>query len=239
MVPQSENAPIPSGMSRRRGRPTVRLRAWLKPRASKCGQQAPDPEGRVGEDLSNHGRSLEQVRDEREGQSRPSHSTQIRSPRKRPGSRVKAPATTQAPIYSRCMIRRCPRMLPRARNQNEPNRPNSGDRHQQVDGRVARDVGQPAAADEQRGDGGHQHQGHPGISESAVQPGPLRGALAGPQRDGAEGDGAQRGRHVDGDDRCELHGDLLGWHFAAAGAARPPAWDETPEKGSEMLRRQG
>ena len=86
-----------------------------------------------------------------------------------------------------------------------------GQRNEQMDGRVAPEVGQLEVADEQACERGPQHAGDPGVAQGAVQLGAKGGAHAGPEDPGADGDGAERQAHVDGDDGRELHVVSLGW----------------------------
>ena len=97
-----------------------------------------------------------------------------------------------------------PRQVPERTKQAE-----QGHRHQQMDGRVARQVGQLEVADEQGRKGRDQHQRDPGIARGAVQPGALPGALPGPKRHRSQDQGAQGGAEVDGDGGRELHGGVL------------------------------
>ena len=80
-----------------------------------------------------------------------------------------------------------------------------GQRNEQMDGRVAPEVGQPEVVDEKARERGPKHAGHPGEAKGSVQLGAGDGAQAGPEDPRADGDGAERQAHVDGDGGCELH----------------------------------
>jgi len=139
------------------------------------------------------------------------------------GSRVKPPATTQAPKYrvlhhGLVAAHVAVRQLPERTEQAE-----QGDGHQQVDGRVTGEVGQGVVADEQGRHRGDDHQRDPGVAEGAVQARALRAGAAGPQRDGPYGQRAQGGGHVDGDHGGHLHGGLrsvLRWLALCRAGAR-------------------
>ncbi len=106
------------------------------------------------------------------------------------------------------------------------------DGHQQVDGRVAGDVGQAVVTDEHGRDGDHEHQRDPGVARRAVQHGARLAAAARPQRHGADGQRRERGAEVDGDDGGELHGGLR-W---VRPHCRPPA-PRAPRGRDETARR--
>src|SRR5574343_224431 len=124
--------------------------------------------------------------------------------------------------------------LPQVQGAESPHQGEQGQGHQQVDGGVTGQVGQPEVADEQRRQGGDQHQCDPGVAKGAVQLGVLLrgGAPAGPDGQGPQAQGAERGGEVDGDGGCECHGSQCAQRVTGApalcdetrfcGAKRPP-----------------